>query len=673
MKRRMISSLVSFFAGLLFYSCSEQTVTVYVAPGHGERSLGTKNAPFASLAAAQEAVRSLRKERPKGPVVVEIKSGVYELDAPWILTVEDGGSKDAPVVYRAARGEEPVFTGSRPLGHWRRLSDPQKRPLLTADVRENVYVTEVKSAGISDLGDPTDAGKRPELFCNGRLQTLARWPNSGFVHAGLAKGKTVLPPTYINKPGTVEGRFEYTSPHQDRWAKESDVRLSGYWYWDWCDAVQKVKAIDTLQRLIDTCPPYHEYGYRDSLRYFGLNLFCEIDQPGEWYLDRSDGLLYWYPPEGIDPNGAKVTLSVFSSPYMVELQNCSYLTLQGLTFQEGRGNAILVRGGEKNLISDCRIERFGQDGIHIQAGVGHGISGCLLADLGCGGIKLQGGDRRTLTPAGHFVEHTVVEHFSLFKRTYEPAVHMDGCGMRLSNNRFRFSSSSAMRLEGNDFIIEYNQISRVVNESDDQGGLDIFYNPSYRGNVIRYNHWSEISGGTRHGAAGVRLDDMISGVVIYGNIFERCGARDFGGVQIHGGKDNLVENNLFYRCSAAVSFSSWGRERWLKQLDSPVIEKKIYQDVDIRSAVYQQRYPELKTLREDPDRNTVRNNLLVDCENVFLRDPKKGVAENNPSLSSAGKSVQTFCSAQQLKPFGLPPIPSDKMGPKKNRWIKEQL
>ncbi|HPI73057.1 MAG TPA: right-handed parallel beta-helix repeat-containing protein [bacterium] len=670
MKRIKISFVVLLFAGLLFSSCSEQTVALYVAPGSGTGGNGTKEAPFNSLSLAQKAVRSLRKERPGVSVVVEIKGGVYELQSPWILTAEDAGTEDAPVVYRAARGDEPVFTGSRPLARWRRLSDPRKLHLLTADVREKVYVTEVKSAGILDLGDPTEAGKRPELFCNGRLQTLARWPNSGFVQAGLAKGKTILPPTYINKRGTVEGLFEYTDSHQDRWAEENDVRLCGYWYWDWCDAAQKVKAIDPLKKLIEICPPYHGYGYRDSLRYFGFNLFSEIDQPGEWYLDRSDGLLYWYPPEGTDPNGVEPTLSAYTSPYMVELQECSYLTLQGLTFQEGRGSAILVRGGEKNLISDCRIERFGQDGIHVQGGAGHGISGCLLADFGCGGIKLQGGDRRTLTPAGHFVEHTVVEHFSLFKRTYEPAVHMDGCGMRLRNNRFRFSSSSAMRLEGNDFIIEYNQISRVVDESDDQGGLDIFYNPSYRGNVIRYNHWSEISGGTHHGAAGVRLDDMISGVVIYGNVFERCGARDFGGVQIHGGKDNLVENNLFYHCTAAVSFSSWGRERWLKQLDSPVITKKIYEDVDIRSAVYQQRYPELKTLRENPDWNTVKNNLLVACENVFLRDPKKGVAENNPSLRSGGKSVQAFCSARELKPFGLKPIPFDKMGPKKNRWVK---
>lgn len=145
------------------------------------------------------------------------------------------------------------------------------------------------------------------------------------------------------------------------------------------------------------------------------------------------------------------------------------------------------------------------------------------------------------------MEHSIVEHFSLFKRTYEPAIHLDGCGIKVNNNRFRYSSSSAMRLEGNDFLIEYNEISHVVNESDDQGGIDIYYNPSYRGIMIRYNRWSDIKGGTRHGAAGVRLDDMISGVTISGNIFERCGAHSFGGVQIHG------ERIIWWK---TISFSS---------------------------------------------------------------------------------------------------------------------
>ncbi|MCK3684723.1 right-handed parallel beta-helix repeat-containing protein [Maribellus sp. YY47] len=649
----------------------QRTVKFFVSPDGDDANPGTEAAPFQSLEKAKDSIRLLLTKTPGRAVVVNIKGGMYHLEEPIVFTSEDSGYEDAPVVYKAADGEVPVFTGSREVKEWQLLEDEEKLKSLPAEAHGKIYVADLRAAGIGDFGDPTDTGKRPELFCNGQMQTLARWPNSGFVYAGLAKGKTDLPPTYIGKHGTVEGVFEYLGNRQDRWASEKDIRLGGYWYWDWSDEFQKVETMDTRSKTFKLREPYHHYGYRDSLRYFGLNLFCEIDQPGEWYLDRTDALLYWFPSEGADPNLASVTLSVFSAPFMVEMKNCSNVRFEGLTFQEGRGSAIYIGEGKNCLLSDCRIERFGKDGIHIDGGEAHGISGCMLQNFGCRGIDIKGGDRKTLAPARHFVEHTVVEHFSLYKRTYEPAVHLEGCGMRINNNRFAYSSSSAMRLEGNDFVIEYNEISHVVNESDDQGGIDMFYNPSYRGVVIRYNRWSDIKGGTRHGAAGVRLDDMISGVTITGNIFERCGALHFGGVQIHGGKDNLVENNLFYNCDAAVSFTKWSEERWLQELEKPAMKKKLYEDVNINSALYQIRYPELKNMRTGINVNTVKNNLLVDGNTFFIRGEENQVRENSRMVSSNGKAVEEFCSAEIMKEFGMQPIPVREIGPKNNKWIKE--
>jgi hypothetical protein len=84
--------------------------------------------------------------------------------------------------------------------------------------------------------------------------------------------------------------------------------------------------------------------------------------------------------------------------------------------------------------------------------------------------------------------------------------------------------------------------------------------------VIRWNRWSGIGGGTQHGAAGVRLDEMISGVAVYGNVFERCGAVNSGGIRIHGGKENLVEGNLFIDCLAGLSFSRLNEKRWLESI-----------------------------------------------------------------------------------------------------------
>ena len=113
-----------------------------------------------------------------------------------------------------------------------------------------------------------------------------------------------------------------------------------------------------------------------------------------------------------------------------------------------------------------------------------------------------------------------------------------------------------MRVGGNDHVVEYNDVYRVVLESDDQGGVDMWGDPTFRGNIFRCNYWHHI-GNWRHpnegpdcGQAGIRLDDAISGVLIYGNIFYRAssGKAGFGGVQIHGGKDNIFDNNLFVDC-----------------------------------------------------------------------------------------------------------------------------
>jgi hypothetical protein len=133
-------------------------------------------------------------------------------------------------------------------------------------------------------------------------------------------------------------------------------------------------------------------------------------------------------------------------------------------------------------------------------------------------------------------------------------------------------------------------------------------------------------------------------------------------VQIHGGKDNVVNNNLFYKCNAAVSFTGWSEDRWLKSLDSPVIKKKIYEDVDISSPIYLQKYPNLKDIRLNPNLNAITNNLIVDCKNQFLRKNYRQVEINNTALKAEFKGIESFYSGKLLKKYGLNPIPYKKIG-----------
>ena len=465
------------------------------------------------------------------------------------MTAEDSGTAQSPVVYQAKPGETPVFSGGVQVAGWRPISDAGLRQKLDPAARGRVLEADLKALGVKDFGDATDLRRRPELYCGGTPQTLARWPKEGYVKTGevLRQGSS----------------FNYSEDRFGAWQDEPDVRLHGYWYWDWDDQHLKVTKIDAGTKIL-AIAPRPSYGIRKGQRYYALNVFRELSRPGEWYLDRRTGMIYWIAPEGIEPVKAATTFSVCSEPFVV-LENVAHVILLGLAFQDGRGDGIHVRGGSDCLIAGCTLRRLGGDAVVVSGGQRHGIFGCAMQTLGCGGAKVGGGNAKTLSPGGHFVENCTVSDISRYKRTYTPAVLLDqgGCGNRIAHCLFERMPSSAMRIEGNDHLIELNLVRHVDEESDDQGGLDMWGNPLYRGVVIRWNRWSDIRGGTQCGAAGVRLDDMISGVAIYGNIFERCGDALFGGIQVHGGKENLIDGNLFLDCPAGISFSRWGQQRWL--------------------------------------------------------------------------------------------------------------
>ena len=575
---------------------------------------GSAEKPFGTLEQARDAVRNLKKTHggalPKGGVRIIIDGGRYPVQRTFNLTSEDSGTAEAPIIYQAKSGQKPIFRGGVHITQWKPISDAQLRDKLDPSVCDKVLEADLKTAGVTNWGDATQLRRRPELFVNGQPQTLARWPNEGFVKTGDILGKDRFK-VWNSIEGCRDGKFHYLGDRPGQWLDEPDVRLYGYWFWDWYEEYQTVASIDADARTFTLSPPYSNYGYRKDQRYYAVNVFRELDRPGEWYLDRRTGMIYWLGPGGIDVSRAEVVLSVFDAPF-VTLSDVEHVTLLGLILQEGRGDGIHIQGGADCLVAGCTVRQLGGDAIVVRGGRRHTLFGCKMHTLGCGGARVAGGNRQTLTPGRHVVENCTVSNISRLKRTYTPAVHLDGCGNRIAHNLFETIPSSAMRIEGNDQLIELNEIRHVVQESDDQGGLDMFGNPLYRGVVIRWNRWSDIQGGTQCGAAGVRLDDMISGVVVHGNLFERCGAVKFGGVQIHGGKGNIVDGNLFVDCFAGISFSRWGRKRWLESID------RFLQQAG--RPPYSSRYPELAGLKENADINIISRNIFSRCDSVLLRD-----------------------------------------------------
>ncbi len=644
-------------------------LALHVAPGGRDTGDGSAGQPFASLERARDEIRARRQAGsiPVGGVEVLVHPGEYQVRQTFVLAERDSGTESAPILFRAVDRGSACFRGGARLTGWRKLSDTDGYPQLPAEARAQVWILDLRTCGLTNLlplklgGFASGNGFRThpahELFFNGQAMALARGPNEGFLRISQVAVKDGT--QGYDRQGSKTGRFFFEGDRPRRWASEPDLLLYGYWFWDWADSYERVAAVDPEQRLITLAQPWHTYGFSVGAPFYAVNALSELDVPGEWFLDRTGLKVLLYPPS--DPRAAAIEMSTLDAP-MVELRNVSWVGFTGLTWELGSADAIQVSGGAHCLLAGCVVRHFAGNGVEIRGGRQHGLRSCDIYSLGRGGTAISGGDRRTLEPGGHFLENCDIHDLSRIDHTYTPAVILDGVGHRIAHNRMHDIRSSAMRVGGNDHRIEYNEVYNAVTESDDQGGVDMFGNPTFRGNVYRYNYWHHIGNWRgagdqpKCGQAGIRLDDAICGTHIYGNIFERCsaGKLGFGGVQIHGGKDNLVENNLFIECSAMVSCSPWDDKRWrnfvAQALDSREIDR----------ALYERRYPELAGLAENANRNQIRRNLGWRCGELLRRAPRNIEAAGNVLLGE-----QEFSWDARSLPLNRPdfdPIPLAEIG-----------
>jgi len=636
---------------------------------------GKTDGPFATLEKARDAVRQLkgRDGIPAGGVSVWVRGGAYKAAQTFKLEAADSGSEKSPIVYRAFKGEKPIFSGALRVMGFQPVRDPAILARLPEESRGKVVQADLKALGITNIaplrlgGSASGLGFNThplmELFFNGQALPLARWPNQGFVRVAKTGGEPTVPGGSLN-PDT--GRIFYDGDRPQRWKDDRDVLLYGYWYWDWADSYERVASIDPEKREIVLAPPYSAYGYRAGQPYYALNLLSEIDMPGEWYIDRASGTLYLYPPS--DPAKAAVELSVAMFP-LVQMEDASYVSLVGITWEIGGADGVIIHGGDHCLLAGCTLRRLGGNGVEIHGGTNHGLRSCDLYSLGRGGVVVDGGNRKNLTPGGHFVDNCEIYDLSRIDHTYTPAVLMTGVGNRITHNLFHDIPSSAVRLDGNDHLMEYNEVYRVVTESDDQGGVDMWNDPTYRGDIIRYNYFHHI-GNWRHqgeelpvGQAGIRLDDAICGVLVHGNVFYRCasGRLGFGGLQIHGGKDNIVRNNVFAGCRTAISLSPWGETRW-RDYTAKTLE-------GIDAPLFLARYPELAKLQEDHDVNLIRSNLVYDCDEFLRRDSGRNKMQDNlvtkedPGFADAAAGDFSLAKiSPALKEVDYRPIPFERIG-----------
>ena len=565
--------------------------------------------PFATLTQARDAVRQLRaKGGPAGPVTVMVRGGRYYLEETFVLTHTDSGTKDFPRTYTAYPGEKPVLSGGRKVTGWK----PYKGQILQAALPP--------STG--------RIWKFRQLFLNGIPQVRARWPKfewgkpetggRAFMEGPAEEGSHIA---FKYKPGTF--RHSWAKP------REVEVNVFPHFPPDitWSNNIVPVASIDeedrivTLQRdtwhsgTMSTGQDFIRFGsvpFRPAGRFVVENVLEELEEPGEWALDSEEGVVYFLPPEELSDDSHVVAPLL---DCLMDLRGVSHVTVSGFTFTEtatgdnyhrfgldGYGVMFPIRGwkycGESLHMKDtsyCTVERnnfsaLGGNAVYLESfNLRNRVRRNRFNDIGVNGVCLVG------TRDSHPMFNQVTDNY--FDRTgtlliYTAAIF---CGVSdgnlIAHNSISDVPHHAINLATNGYgrnIVEYNEIRRTCLIVQDNGAINSWMDMTGQtkshvlretercGHVIRYNFIADTRNyddvdedgnitrdpGRRH-TKGIFLDDYTSNCFVYGNIVVR--AEDDAGIVVHGGKNNVIENNIFADCHAGprlVNFIAKQPDSW---------------------------------------------------------------------------------------------------------------
>jgi len=604
----------------------------FISPSGEDTNHGTRQAPFASMERARDAVRELKGQKPREPITIWLAGGDYFRTQAFELTAADSGSVDRRIIWRSLPGQKVRLLGALKIHGFGRVTNTNILDRLHPDTRSHILEANIGSQETFQFGQMKSRGfARPispahcELFYGGKPMTLARWPNEGSWTkiSGFPQEKA-RPDGHGGQFGDLETGFIYEGDRPRGWHDVSEIWAHGYWAWDWANSYERVGSIDLDKRLVKTLAPYGHYGFRKGQRVYFLNILEELDQPGEWFLDRKTARLYFWPPDNRLDSGkdAEVLLSVSAEP-LFSLKDASFVTIEGLTIEGTRANAIEIQGGASNLVTDCVIRNIGNYGVRIAGGTCNGVSKCAVLDTGDGGVSVDGGNRQDLTPGRHFVEDCHFQRQGRWSKCYVPAILFGGVGHRASGNLIEDHPHCAILYSGNDHLIEYNEIRNIALETGDVGAIYTGRDYTYRGNRIRFNYIHH-TGGVGMGSMGVYMDDCVSGTEIFGNIFFKVHRAVFLG----GGRDHMVANNVFVDCEPAVELDGRGLDTspvWRTMVDDTMRDRL----ANIPLKLYRKRYPEMMSLDQSygspegtpikgdafkgvaPDNNSVLRNICV--------------------------------------------------------------
>lgn len=597
---------------------------LHVAPGGDDAGPGTLEKPLATPLGARDRIRALRQAQdgrlPPGGATVVLADGVYLFAEPLVLTRQDAGTPATPIVWRAARPGAATFSGAHELTRWRSVAEdataaallpPAARPhVVYAELTPDLELPGFCSGG---CGTPAPLQETSLSFFEGEeRRELARWPDATYARTGRNVG-----PDEKDHAGTFcrSGVFTCDTSRFASWQREPELWAFGLWRYEWAETKVRVLKLDAAAgtMAVDTAPI--RFGFRAGARFYVFNALSELDQPGDWAIDRVRRRLYFWPK-----TGARTFLAVGKG--LVRLEDVSDVTFEGLDFAYTRFTAIEASNAVRCVLRGVTLRHTSGWGISIQGGRDCRVAGCDLYDLGEGGIRLEGGSWSALEPCGHVADNNHVHHFGRLVPNYRPGITLGGTGCRATHNLVHHTINQAVTFSGNDHYVGYNVIHDACMFNDDAGAIYCCMRDwSRRGSVIEYNlvHMTGRPDRQTHTDA-IYLDDFSSGIRVTGNIVSRASK----GVHLGGGQDNTVERNLFLNCRWSVLLGSRGIDSFAKGISGLGRQSDLFKRLERDRALFagplwKGRYPRMMSVFDFADArhahdahfNRITNNVSV--------------------------------------------------------------
>ncbi len=603
----------------------------YVAPNGSDTNAGTFAEPFKTIQAAISAAKNKSM-----PTTIYLKEGTYNISSGIALD-----SNCENITIKSYNNEKAVITTAYEIkgSDFNKITDTITESIINTTAKEKVLVANLAELGITEISEICDYSNNalesvaPVLMQDEKRMELAKYPDTGYLKIGnSASGGNGT--TAMNF--TISGGLSIAQ----NWSGEN-IYADGYIAQDWRDSRAEVTLSNVSSNCVvtakdNTLPIVPVSGKR--VRF--INVPEEISVPGEWYLDYDNNKLYVYPYDNFSDDST-ITLNSNKSNIaeLFKLNGCSNITFEGIEFKNIGTTAMNLIGADTITVKNCHFINIMGECIKSTESNNMIIKNNEFEYLSGGAVTLHGGDGAKLIKSNNLVTNNEIHDFSLDRRTYTPAIEINGCGNTVSHNEIYNSPHMAIGIHGIAFTIEYNDIYNVCNDTSDSGAIYSGQRVHLVDNKITNNYFHDIKNkiGMGYAVNAVYFDDLWSSCEVSKNIFYDVDR----GCLVGGGRSNNINNNIFIDSDDSIKIDSRGNSikfeehrAYVNLYYSPAGENK--------SEVWLREFPEVcNILNDQPAKakyNSVYNNICVSTSTPNIEFTPRYYAKKIANNVSASES-----------------------------------